>query len=190
MRLLVVGYVLLGAFLALERLLRRDDAARSLDFDTADRGTTRLLGVTFAYAFICGLAGPVLSRLGVAHIDRRGLAVAGVGLMLSGLLLRIWAALTLGRFYTRTLRTTEHQPVVQTGPYRLIRHPGYAAALVMWFGFSLTTQNALVVLTLNGAMLIAYALRMRAEEHMLTRDLGEAYRDYIRRTRRLVPGFY
>jgi hypothetical protein len=55
MRLLVVGYVLLGAFLALERLLRRDEAARSLGFDTADRGTTRLLGVTFAYAFICGL---------------------------------------------------------------------------------------------------------------------------------------
>lgn len=43
----------------------------------------------------------------------------------SGLALRVWSMRTLGAFYTRTLRTAQNQHVVDTGPYRMIRHPGY-----------------------------------------------------------------
>ena len=49
---------------------------------------------------------------------------AGLALEATGLALRAWSMRTLGTSYTRTLRTEGEQHVVDSGPYRLIRHPG------------------------------------------------------------------
>jgi protein-S-isoprenylcysteine O-methyltransferase Ste14 len=57
----------------------------------------------------------------------RGAGSAGVALQAGGLALRAWSMHTLGAYYSRTLRSATGQGVVDTGPYRLVRHPGYAA---------------------------------------------------------------
>ena len=58
----------------------------------------------------------------------------GIVLQASGLGVRVWAMGTLGRAYSRTLRVDDDQGVVETGPYRLVRHPGYAGSLLVWLG--------------------------------------------------------
>src|SRR5258708_1479204 len=64
--------------------------------------------------------------------------------MIIGLTLRVWAAQVLGRFYTRTLRTTDKQRIVQSGPYHLIRHPGYLGTILIWIGAGLAVLKRLV----------------------------------------------
>lgn len=66
--------------------------------------------------------------------DVLGFAVLPIGLaegivalvvMVLGVDLRVWAAVTLGRFYTTTPMMSEGQKVVTSGPYSRVRHPGY-----------------------------------------------------------------
>jgi protein-S-isoprenylcysteine O-methyltransferase len=40
----------------------------------------------------------------------------------------------LGKSYTRTLGTDERLAPITTGPYRVLRHPGYASSLPAWVG--------------------------------------------------------
>ena len=61
--------------------------------------------------------------------------------MVCGLALRLWSQAVLGRYYTTTLRHGEDQPILASGPYRLLRHPGYAGLLLAWVGAGLATAN-------------------------------------------------
>jgi protein-S-isoprenylcysteine O-methyltransferase Ste14 len=110
--------------------------------------------------------------------------------MTLGLAQRVAAARALGSYYTRTLRTDGDQPVVTSGPYRYVRHPGYAGVLVMWFGYGLALTSLPAMLVTGLPNLMAYRRRIEAEESMLVNSLGDGYRDYRRRTKRLLPGLY
>lgn len=93
---------------------------------------------------------------------------------------------TLGAFYSRTLQTREEQTVVETGPYRLVRHPGYLGSLLIWTGFALSSRSLPVVVGVTGVVVHAYGRRIDAEEQLLDRDLP-GYGDYRRRTWKLIP---
>lgn len=112
---------------------------------------------------------------------------AGIVLMLTGAAFRWYAIKVLGRFFTRSVATRADQYVVDTGPYRLIRHPSYTGAMVTMLGLGLAMTNwASVVLVMAGA-LVGYEYRVRVEERALCTDLGQPYRDYMLRTRRFIP---
>jgi protein-S-isoprenylcysteine O-methyltransferase Ste14 len=184
-RSLVAAYVIVGVFLVAEARLRRGEEAKSLEAGAADEGTTRLIGVSFGSALI---GAPLLSLLGLGRMP--GTGVLGPIVMGLGLALRVWAARELGRFYTRTLRVAGDQTVVRSGPYRLVRHPGYLGDLVMWLGFGLAAANWLVAAAVAAAMGYAYYRRIQSEEAMLLASLGEPYRAYARDTWRLIPAVY
>lgn len=93
---------------------------------------------------------------------------------------------TLGNSYTRTLRAESEQVVVETGPYRLVRHPGYAGSMLVWTGFALASRSTPVVAFVGTLLGTAYARRINAEEALLCRDLP-GYAAHSRRTRRLIP---
>ncbi|HET7921250.1 MAG TPA: isoprenylcysteine carboxylmethyltransferase family protein [Gammaproteobacteria bacterium] len=111
----------------------------------------------------------------------------GIGLMLAGLGFRWYAIRVLGKFFTRDVATRPGQYVVETGPYRLVRHPSYSGGLLMLLGAGLAMTNWLSLLVLCAAMLIGYGYRVHVEEQALCRDLGEPYREYMQRTHRFVP---
>ena len=97
---------------------------------------------------------------------------------------------TLGSSYTRTLRAFEDQVLVTHGPYRVIRHPGYAASCLVWIGAALAFGSWPAAALVAALLLLAYGWRIRAEETLLEATFGEAYRDYAARTSRLLPGIY
>lgn len=92
----------------------------------------------------------------------------------------------LGASYTRTLRTDDDQRVVDRGPYRLVRHPGYSGSLLTWAGFALTSRSVAVIVLVSALLGRAYRRRIVVEEQLLQRDLP-GYADYCGRTKRLVP---
>jgi protein-S-isoprenylcysteine O-methyltransferase Ste14 len=114
----------------------------------------------------------------------------GVGIMIAGLALRVSAARALGSHYTRTLQTEDDQPVVSSGPYLYVRHPGYAGVLAMWLGYGLALTSLPAVLVTTVPNLLAYLRRIKTEETMLVDSLGDSYSDYQLRTKRLIPGVY
>ena len=111
---------------------------------------------------------------------------AGLVFALAGVAIRQYAIAKLGRFFSVRVKTQAGQTVVDTGLYRLIRHPSYAGTLLTVLGVLLCATNwvslACFVLALPG-----FAYRIRVEEAALTGALGQPYRDYMRRTKRLVP---
>jgi protein-S-isoprenylcysteine O-methyltransferase Ste14 len=178
----LAGYAGVAGFFALEAATRRRGTASSLDASTDDRGTTRL--IVAAYATSVSLA-PLLRRTPSARLPRAA-APVGVGLQALGLGLRWWSMRTLGRAYTRTLRADDGQHVIDTGPYAVVRHPGYAGSLLIWTGFALTSRSVPVVVTCAALLGTAYQRRITAEEVLLRRELP-SYADYCERTKKLIP---
>jgi len=176
--------LLLAAWLLLEAVLRRGGEARSWQGGESDRSTTRLVVSAYVVAFIA----PFLlhtSGVGVTRADS-ALAWIGIAVGVVGLALRIWSMRVLGRDYTRSLRTRDAQIVIDRGPYRLARHPGYLGSILVWAGSRLAVNWIVAAATALGLVLV-YAYRIHAEERMLVEHFGDAYRAYAARTWRLLP---
>jgi protein-S-isoprenylcysteine O-methyltransferase len=113
--------------------------------------------------------------------------IVGLAIFIPGAVLRWYAIFYLGRYFTVDVRVAEDQRVVDTGPYRFIRHPSYTGAFMQFFGFALSIGNAWSVLVVMAPVLVAFSYRIRVEERALEQGLGEAYASYRRRTKRLIP---
>jgi protein-S-isoprenylcysteine O-methyltransferase Ste14 len=190
MRPIYAAYALIGFFLGIDPLLRKGKAARSRKGGAEDRGSTRIIGTTFAMGMLALLAAPLLNRTNIGRLRNEKLSWSGIGAILAGLTLRIWVSRVLGAFYTRTLQTSPEQHIVRKGPYRVIRHPGYLADLLMWFGAGVATANWIVPAFFLIPMMGAYWYRIRCEESMLADAFPQEYPDYASQTWKLVPFLY
>jgi protein-S-isoprenylcysteine O-methyltransferase Ste14 len=111
----------------------------------------------------------------------------GLTMFLLGFALTVWAYRTLGRFFSLEVQIQGDHRVVDTGPYRLLRHPGYAGVVFGFIGLGAAVQSWVSVLLLLLATAAALAYRTRIEEKFLLAELGDDYVRYMARTKRLVP---
>ena len=84
---------------------------------------------------------------------------------------------------------TDHR-LIETGPYRRIRHPGYLGGLLVLLGVGIATANWLAIVGLMVPVLAAFLWRIRVEEEALRGEFGRQFDSYAGRTCRLVPGLY
>jgi protein-S-isoprenylcysteine O-methyltransferase len=152
-----------------------------------DRGSFQLLLVLLCLALGLAFALPFLLPQATILWHRTSLFFVGIGLMLAGIAFRFYAMSLLGRFFTYDVAVHAGQTVVEAGPYRYIRHPSYTGALITLVGLGLALGNWAGLLALLACMGTAYAYRISVEEAALVAALGEPYKQYVRRTRRLVP---
>jgi protein-S-isoprenylcysteine O-methyltransferase Ste14 len=115
---------------------------------------------------------------------------AALVLLWAGIAFRLWAIHTLGRFFRGVVHVQADHRVVTAGPYRVLRHPSYAGALVAVLGLALAFQNAVSLVALFGCALAGVLYRIRVEEQVLGSALGDAYTAYAAGTSRLVPGLW
>lgn len=115
-------------------------------------------------------------------------AVKGVGLVLElmGLLFAIWARFHLGNLWSGVAALREGHRVVDSGPYRLVRHPIYTGILLGLLGTFFVYCDLLLLMVLLGTG-YGLAWKIRAEEKLLTDELGSEYLTYRRHTRMLIP---
>lgn len=152
-----------------------------------DRGSGRWLAVAFPLAWVGALS---LVSVRQADFGTPAILRAGLAVMVAGQLLRWWSMATLGRLFTVYVAIRTEHRLVQSGPYRLVRHPSYSAILLVHLGAALCFGNALSAIALLVPVGLALLNRIRVEEEVLSEALGPAYRDYVARTKRLVPGLY
>ena len=104
---------------------------------------------------------------------------------ISAVALAVWARLTFGRRSFHAAANPTAGGLVTTGPYRLIRHPIYAAVCI--FGWSGILTHWSLINALLGVLLFVGAVgRMLCEEHLIMEVYPE-YRDYAQATKRMVP---
>jgi protein-S-isoprenylcysteine O-methyltransferase Ste14 len=106
------------------------------------------------------------------------LASAGGCLLLAGLL-------RLGSNLTPLPYPKPHATLVQTGPYRLVRHPMYAGGIALAYGWALVVRGGLTLVYAT-VLLIFLELKSAREERWLAAKFPD-YRDYQRRVRKLIP---
>ena len=167
------------------------ERARSLKAEDAKPWDRRL-------AAIVGLYGPLAGWITMG-LDKRfnwspdiplGVALAALALTAAGMAFSTWAMIA-NRYFSAVVRIQtdrEHQ-VITTGPYAVMRHPGYAGAVLT----NLVTPIALGSLWAYipaGLTVIVTVIRTALEDRTLIDEL-DGYKDYAQRTRyRLVPGVW
>jgi protein-S-isoprenylcysteine O-methyltransferase len=115
---------------------------------------------------------------------------AGLGLFALGLVLRGYSMIYLGRFFTPNVAIVTDHRLIDSGPYRLIRHPTYSGFLVILLGLGLACANAASLMVIFIPVLTCLLWRIQIEERALTEAFGEQYRAYACRTKRLIPFVY
>jgi protein-S-isoprenylcysteine O-methyltransferase Ste14 len=167
-----------------------DERASSLDAENAkpwDKLLAPAMGLT-----------PLLV-LAVAGLDQRfgwsppfgpGLELIGLLLVALGYAIATWAMLS-NRFFSGVVRiqTERGHEVVDSGPYRFVRHPGYAGSLLAGIGFPLALSSMWAWLPLL-LVLVVTVVRTRLEDETLRQELP-GYDAFSARTRfRLLPGVW
>jgi len=109
--------------------------------------------------------------------------------MIGGLALRTWAVVLLGPWFTWNVMVQTGQQLVTRGPYRLIRHPSYTGALIVFVASCVLLRSWIVALLAAFALVLAFARRMRYEEALLVKALP-GYQAYMSRTSKLLPGIF
>ena len=150
-----------------------------------DRSSYLLIRV----AGIVAVAAAVLARRAGLALTPPAVQYAGLVLILAGLGLREWAIVKLGRFFSRTVRIESGHRLITDGPYRRIRHPAYTGMVLIFVGIALALGTWAGAAAALAIMLAATMYRITVEEEVLVASFGDEYRDYMRSTWRLFPGW-
>lgn len=151
---------------------------------TEQKWVIALSGLMFVASFV--LAG-LSFRFGWLLLPRWVSIAAAVLFLLSYLLFA--EVLRENAWLSRTIEVQENQRVVDTGLYGVVRHPMYAATVLLFLSMPLVLGSLL-----SFAIMLAYlpiiALRIRNEEQVLEQGL-EGYAEYKARVKyRLFPGLW
>ncbi|CEG79379.1 hypothetical protein RMATCC62417_13857 [Rhizopus microsporus] len=183
---LVLAYAILASLFYVEYHYK-SRTTTTLQTAGDDRGTTRLLLLSYLIAITTPLVCLLLLDTTTAMSDY--VKWTGLGIMLSAIFFLRWAT-TVNPFYLPSLSTTDDQFICTDGPYKLIRHPGYCAFIVAWFGFGLTTGSWIAFFIIFLLLSFVYLLRIQAEEQMMLDRFGVDYQQYMNETYRIIPYVY
>ncbi len=149
---------------------------------TRDRGTCGAYAAGQAAVLLSGLFfAPVGRPLSAAH-------VIGFVVFFFGVLFRLWAVRTLGRYYSHIVREVTDHRIVDSGPYRVIRHPAYLGMIVANVGVTIFFFNLVTLCVLLLLLVPAIVIRILVEEQTLFTI--EGYKEFARDRKRLVPGVW
>ena len=162
---------------------------RTTDGQEADRGSLRILVAVIAVGlfgafFVAYNPATAFARLAAGLAESRAAALVLIWL---GLALRLWAILTLGRFFRRTVHLREGHRMIISGPYRIVRNPAYLGSLLTLIGVGLGLGSWLSALVLALAGLVAFGQRIHVEDAALTRAFGDEHLAYRKRKAALIP---
>ena len=156
---------------------------RGVEIMKEDKGSSKLISLSnflsVIIAFFFAFSGTAMLPSWVFY--------PGIVLIVLGIVLRQWSMAVLGSFFSRTVGVQEGQRVVDSGPYRLVRHPSYTGGLLIFTGLGVALQSWGAILLIVLMFGLAFGYRMYVEERVLVSELGEEYVNYTRRTKRLIP---
>jgi protein-S-isoprenylcysteine O-methyltransferase Ste14 len=128
-----------------------------------------------------------LHSLSPALTPQTGLARAfGTVICVFGLLGAIWSRRTLAGNWSSLVTFKEGHQLVQTGPYRFVRHPIYTCILLMCLGSAIAAGR---ISSWHGFLLLCagFWIKLKQEESLMLRHFPDEYPAYQTRVKALVP---
>lgn len=120
-----------------------------------------------------------------AWIEVAGLVLGAAGGMFTN------TAVAANRFFSALVRIQHDRGhhVIDTGPYRFVRHPGYVGSIVYMIGMAIALGSR-AAMAATAVIVLTLVVRTALEDRTLRTEL-DGYADYARRVRyRLVPGIW
>jgi protein-S-isoprenylcysteine O-methyltransferase Ste14 len=149
------------------------------------------LAIVMAFSpLLIVLAAALDRRFGWTRPPALGVSLAMLVPVLAGWIVMYWVMMA-NRFFSGTVRIQSERghTVVSTGPYRIVRHPGYAMAIVIYAALPIMLGSVCAFVPFAPFLAVVVA-RTALEDRTLRRELP-GYEEYSRRTRyRLVPGLW
>jgi protein-S-isoprenylcysteine O-methyltransferase len=181
---------LLGLIYAVsETIISRTHRATKASFTLKDQNSLRFLVVAiWTSVLLAVVAANVLRAARLPEADR--FYPVGLGLFAVGIVFRWYSIWVLGRYFTVNVAIATDHKLVESGPYRYLRHPSYTGALLAFLGLGLCMGNAVSLALMVIPIFLAFRRRMEVEEAALLGAFGDSYRAYMQRTKRLVPFVY
>jgi protein-S-isoprenylcysteine O-methyltransferase Ste14 len=129
---------------------------------------------------------PIPGLTGQFVPDTLTTALVGLGLQIGFTLFYLFARFYLGRLWSGAIRIMEDHELIQTGPYRFLRHPMYTGMLGMFAGTAIVSgqYHALLGVAVGA---LAYVRKIRIEDRVLSAEFGPVYEAYRKRTAALIP---
>ncbi len=112
----------------------------------------------------------------------------GFALFAVGLGFAVWARLHIGRNWGHPMSKKENPELITSGPYQLVRHPIYFGILLAGAGTAVALNWAWLIATAIAGVYFIYSATV--EERNLTEQFPDAYPNYTRTTKMLVPFIY
>jgi protein-S-isoprenylcysteine O-methyltransferase Ste14 len=173
-----LGVVWLAGLAFTKRTVRRQPGgARLFHLALAMTGFTLLGSRWFEYGWFAERFVP----------QSRALELIGLAVTVAGCLFAIWARLALGSNWSGQATVKAGHELVVTGPYALTRHPIYTGLVTAVLGTAFAIGEMRCIL---GFIIIVLALtiKMSQEERLMLQTFPQAYPQYQRRVKALIPG--
>jgi protein-S-isoprenylcysteine O-methyltransferase Ste14 len=169
-------------------LAERQNFEKAPGVKSWDKVLAPLMAVSIAFPIV--IVAGLDHRFGWSPVFPTWLIILGFLLIVPGYLFAVWA-LVENRFFSGVVRiqTDRGHVVCDSGPYRIVRHPGYAGNVLPLPGLVLALSSKWTLIPAAAALIIIL-IRTALEDRTLQEELP-GYRDYARRVRyRLFPWIY
>lgn len=115
------------------------------------------------------------------------IAVLGALLTMLGVAFACWARYVLGRNWSSVVQVKQDHELIQSGPYRWVRHPIYTGLLLAFLGTAMAIGEwrGLVCVAI---VAVSFWFKLKLEERWMRDNFGVAYESYMQRTKALIPG--
>lgn len=123
--------------------------------------------------------------IGILHVENT-IRYIGLFIAIPGFVLMQAGEKYLAKQFSIEVTLQKDHKLIQSGPYKVIRHPRYLGILIFFTGISLTFRSLLgifIVLALAGVLI----WRVFAEEKMMREEFGKEWEEYQANTWRLIP---
>jgi protein-S-isoprenylcysteine O-methyltransferase Ste14 len=168
------------AWILIESKISKDEINKGNK--TSDYGTCELYAIGQAAVFLSALwCTSAWQYPNLFHF-------IGITTFLAGIAYRLWAIKTLGKYYSHIVREIAGHQIIESGPYRYIRHPAYAGMILANLGIVIFFFNWITLILFCLILIPAIILRIIIEEKTLLQI--DNYGEYAKYRPRLIPGVW
>jgi len=183
-----ISSIIMILWLLSEIVLNLLHRSKMPDTKQLDKNSITIIWVTIIISITASVF--VAIFINVPILNNNLLKYTGVVMIVVGVILRLVAIGTLGKFFTVNLAIDNEHRLIDTGLYKYIRHPSYSGSLLSFLGLALYFNNWICLVVILIPIVSVFIYRINIEERLLLQQPGLHYDAYCKRTKRLIPFVY